>query len=139
VPSAGRDTSADARGSHVDLDGIALARDPYRTIRSHEPGHHELLARTRRQGPRVRGRADAVFATRGADDASDLNAVVPVGRGALLFLWRGYADPAARTRPAPCSDAATGLLAETLSAPLLASSATGTVLGRDAAATVDLE
>jgi hypothetical protein len=60
------------------------------------------------------------FATCGADDADGVNAVVPVGREALLFRWRGYADPASRTRPAPRFHAPRGLMAETLTPPLLA-------------------
>ena len=36
------------------------------------------------------------FATCGADDLGGVNAVVLVGSETLLFLWRGYADPAPR-------------------------------------------
>ena len=63
------------------------------------------------------------FATSRADDAGGLDAWVPVGPEALLFLWRGYADPAPRARPAPRFDAARRLLAETLSPLLVARSA----------------
>jgi len=56
-----------------------------------------------------------LFATCEADDDGDLNAVVTVGPAALLLLWRGYADQARRTRPAPRFHAARRLLAETLS------------------------
>jgi hypothetical protein len=52
-----------------------------------------------------------VFATCGADDPGGLNAVVMVAPEALLFLWRGYADPAPRARPAPRFDSGRGLLA----------------------------
>src|SRR5437764_6230177 len=40
--------------------------------------------------------SDLLVATCGADDVVGLNAVVMVGPEALLFLWRGYADPAPR-------------------------------------------
>jgi hypothetical protein len=56
----------------------------------------------------------------GRDAAAGLNAVVTVGLRALLLLWRGYADPAPRTRPGLCSDSARGLLAEVLSSLLVA-------------------
>jgi hypothetical protein len=39
------------------------------------------------------------------------------------LLWRGYANPAVRARPAPRFEVARGLWAETLSALLLATSA----------------
>ena len=61
-----------------------------------------------------------LFATCEAHCAGGLNAVVPVGPDALLLLRRGYADPAPRARPEPRSDVAGGLVAETLSAPQLA-------------------
>jgi len=60
------------------------------------------------------------LATRGADDAGGLNAVVTVGAGALHLLWRGYADPAPRGPRGPRLNVATGFLAETLSSPLVA-------------------
>ena len=63
-----------------------------------------------------------VFATSEADDGGGLNAVVTVGPDALLSLWRGHADLAARARRAPRFDAATCLVAETLSPLLLANS-----------------
>ena len=55
--------------------------------------------------------SDLLLATCGADDRGGLNAVVMVAPDALLFLWRGYADPAPRTRPAPRFHSAKGLLA----------------------------
>ena len=55
--------------------------------------------------------SDVLIATSGADDARGVNAVVAVGRAALLFLGRGYPDPAARARLRPCFDSARGLLA----------------------------
>ena len=66
-------------------------------------------------GARQSGPRDAHLATCEADDDGDLNAVVTVGPAALLLLWRGYADQARRTRPAPRFHAARRLLAETLS------------------------
>jgi len=62
---------------------------------------------TRRRHPKAG--AALVFATGGADYAGGLNAVVTVGSVALLFLWRGYAGPAPRARPAPRIDAARGV------------------------------
>ena len=77
--------------------------------------------------------AHLLVATCGADDADGVNAVVPVGPEALLFRWRGYADPASRTRPAPRFHAPRGLMAETLTPPLLANLETPPVAGGPAA------
>ena len=70
------------------------------------------------------------FATCGADAAVGLNAAAPVRPEALLFLWRGYADPASRARPGPRFHAARGLLAETLTSLLFANLATLELVGR---------
>ena|SRR5579884_908298 len=67
-------------------------------------------------------RAASLFATSAADDPSHLNAVVTVGPGALLWLWRGYADPAPRTAHEPRSRSPTGLFGQTLSSLLVANS-----------------
>jgi hypothetical protein len=69
------------------------------------------------------------FATCGADDAVGLNAVVPVRPEALLFLWRGYADPASRARPGPRFHVARDLLAETFTSLLLANLAHPRMVG----------
>jgi hypothetical protein len=65
-----------------------------------------------------------LFATCGAVHAVDLNAADRVASEALLYLRRGYADPASRARPGPRFHVPTGLAAETLSAFLLANLAT---------------
>ena len=54
---------------------------------------------------------DLLVATCGADDLGGMNAVVMVAPEALLFRWRGYADPAPRVRPPPRFDSARGPLA----------------------------
>jgi len=52
-----------------------------------------------------------------------------VGPEALLFLWRGYADPAPRVRPAPRFDYARGLVAANACALPFAKLATRRVVG----------
>jgi hypothetical protein len=91
------------------------------------------------EGSTSEGARDPLFATCGADDAGDPNAFVTFGPRALRFLWRGYAHPAQRAGPGPRFDAATRVLAETLSPPLVAMSATGAVVCRVVVAIVDLE
>jgi len=71
----------------------------------------------------ARAQPVSLVATWGADDAVVLNAVVLGGAEALLFPWRGYADPASRTCPGPGFHAPRGLLAETLTSLLLAKGA----------------
>src|SRR5690349_18394239 len=68
----------------------------------------------------LRGARDPRFATSNADDAGSLDAVFTLGPEALLLRWRGYQDPARRTTSEPRSWSPTGLLAEILSALLLA-------------------
>ena len=68
----------------------------------------------------LREAKDPRFATSDADDAAGLNAVLTLGPEALLLRWRGYQDPAPRTTSGPRSWSPTGLLAEILSALLLA-------------------
>ena len=62
------------------------------------------------------------LATCGADDAGGLNVDVTIGPEALLFLGRGYADPAPQSRPGSRFDSARGLVAANASALLLANS-----------------
>ena len=50
-----------------------------------------------------------LFATCGSRHAVGPFVVVTVGPNALLFFWRGYADPASRVRPGPRFDTTRGL------------------------------
>ena len=84
-----------------------------------------MPVRTQEQGFALRSTSALRVATCEADDDGDLNAVVTIGPAALLLLWRGYADQARRTRPAPRFHAARRLLAETLSPLPLATSRAG--------------
>ena len=60
------------------------------------------------------------LATGGADDAGGPNAVVTIGPKVLLFLLRGYADPAPQARPGPRFDPSRGVLAPNACVLLLA-------------------
>jgi len=101
--------SARARAGQSGAHGAAE-----RCLRRHEP-------RARRPAQRL----PSVSPPPGADEANGLNAIVPADSAALLFRWRGYADSASRARPAPRFHGATGLVAETLSSPLLATLGAG--------------
>ena len=83
--------------------------------RYRDTGSHEAAAADARlnvkAGHAAREPRAPSFATCGADDLGGLNAVVTVAPEALLFLWRGYADPVPRARPAPRFDSARGLVA----------------------------
>jgi hypothetical protein len=50
-----------------------------------------------------------ILATCGSRHAVGPDVVVTVGSNALLFLSRGYADPAPQARPAPRFDATRGI------------------------------
>jgi len=72
------------------------------------------------RGSSARGANSLLVATCKADDAGGVDAVVAFGPLALLFLGRGYVDPAPRARPAPRFDSARGLLAANACALLFA-------------------
>ena len=63
------------------------------------------------RGSSARGANSLLVATCKADDAGGVDAVVAFGPLALLFLGRGYVDPAPRARPAPRLDATRGISA----------------------------
>jgi len=80
--------------------------------RSRPESSPSTSARTRMRGSSARGANSLLVATCKADDAGGVDAVVAFGPLALLFLGRGYVDPAPRARPAPRFEASRGTLGE---------------------------
>jgi hypothetical protein len=88
------------------------------------PERKRVATRTRAGPPLV--------ATYGADDAGGLNAVIPVGPDALLFVCRGCADLASPSRRGPRFHAPRGVLVETLTSLPIANLETDRVVGSPA-------
>jgi len=80
------------------------------------------------RGSSARGANSLLVATCKADDAGGVDAVVAFGPLALLFLGRGYVDPAPRARPAPRFEASRGTLGEIGPDLLVANLATSRVV-----------
>ena len=73
--------------------------------------------------------AELLLATCGFAMLPPVDVVVIVGANALLLFWRGYANPATQTRPAPRFRCAGCLVAEIASALVLANLETRHVAG----------